>query len=112
MPGRDHAVKSDRFVGEMSWGRFLFGYLLFICLGVAAAVLSSQGLGGDPQVWSLVYLGVLFLVAAIGRPSFVYRVVRNTEWFSGIQRDDSMRAILLVLAVVVLFASMLLSSQG
>jgi predicted transporter len=89
-----------RFVGDIDWSRFLLGYVAILAAILAAAFALHQWLGiqGERSIYRLV--GLLFVIAAIGRPPYLYRVVRNTGWFSGIESDRMMRTVLLILAAL------------
>jgi type IV secretory pathway TrbD component len=97
-----------RFVGEMTWGKFLIGYLVSLALGVAASIWLEARFG-IPYVRSLCVIGAaLFAWAAVGRPRYVYLLVRNIGWFSGIESDRAMRTTLWVLVAGLLVAAALL----
>lgn len=83
----------------MDWPRFTAGYVLFIAtLVVGAAALAR--LTGQPYkqaVWG--FSSVLFLAAAGVAPrGLLYRVVRNTGWFAGVEHDRTMQRILVGIA--------------
>ena len=95
----------SRFVGPMTWPRFLLGFLtLFIgTFSIAMALAMWFHLDGPGAVFGT--YGFLFLVAAAGRPASIYRIVRNAGWFADIRDDRTMRLILLVLGLALLVST-------
>lgn len=96
-----------RFVGGMTWGKFLAGYAAALALGLAAALWlrAAFGLGREQAV--MLVTAALFAWAAVGRPRYVYLLVRNIGWFSGVESDRAMRATLAALAGALLLGAAL-----
>jgi hypothetical protein len=92
----------SRFVGNMTWPRFLLGWLT-LTVGILALAVAGEvwlHLDGPGVVFGA--CGVLFLVAASGRPASVYMIVRNMDWFAAIQDDRVMKVVLLCLGLALL----------
>jgi hypothetical protein len=94
-----------RFVGEMTWGRFLLGYVTSIVLAVAGSIWLEARLGIPSRRGVLLIAALFFGWAAIGRPRYIYLLVRNIGWFSAIETDRSMRTALWVLAAGLLIGA-------
>ena len=90
---------SSRFVGDMDWPRFAVGFVLLILLGTAGAVLISLYFAVPAGPAAAGVSSLLFLASAAVAPrGYLFRVVRNVGWFSGIESDHRVRQLLLVLA--------------
>ena len=96
----------ERFAGAMTWREFLPGY--------AASILAAIAIGA----WLEVKLGVpegaafgfvsstFFAWGAVGRPRYVFRLIRNIGWFSLIQSDRTMQRTLWALSAGLLVYSL------
>jgi len=95
----------SRFLGDMTWPRFLFGWLAIIVtiLGSAIAALVWFNVEGPAVIFGM--FGALFVVASTQRPAALYSVVRNAGWFAAITNDRVMRLILLLLGLIFLGSS-------
>lgn len=89
-----------RFVGDMNWRTFILGYVSFLVIAVTVAIWGGNHFHVDAQRIITFEGALLFLIAAVGRPNVVYRVVRNTGWFAAIESDTTMRGVLVALAVL------------
>ena len=91
-----------RFVGDMTWRRFLLGSSAMFVVVFLIAIGANAWLHFDGPGVAIGECGVLFLVAASGRPASIYMIVRNMDWFAAIQDDRVMRLVLLVLGLFLL----------
>jgi hypothetical protein len=90
----------------MTWGRFLIGYLVSLIVAIGSAVWLEMRFG-FPRYRTILLIGALFFAwAALGRPRYIYLLVRNIGWFSAIEGDRSMRTTLWVLAAVLLLIAL------
>ena len=85
-----------RFVGDMTWPRFLLGYFVIVLGSVSASIWAHKRFGVPGERVLLIVFAAVFLMAAAGRPAILYQIVRNTGWFAAIDSDRAMRSVLLV----------------
>jgi hypothetical protein len=105
---QDHADSEDGAAApldereEMSTGSYLLGYVAVMGGTLGIVLLAQSLLGIDPLRTTLLACGVLFAWAALGKPRALYLVVRSLGWFHLIRSPDAMRAVLVLLAVLLL----------
>ncbi len=88
--------------------QFLTVYLGFLGLALVVAVLGDQLLGLHPMRVIFVETGLLFLVAASGRPWWVFATIRRLGWFSDIENDKTIRGIIGIIGLVSLVAGLVI----
>ncbi len=98
----------SRFVGDMTWRRFLLGSSALFVGIFLIAIAADIWLQLDGPGVIIGECGVLFLLAAAGRPASLFAIVRNMDWFAAIEDDRVMKIILLVLGLALLGSSPLL----
>jgi hypothetical protein len=93
---------------HLTWSEFLRGYLALVIAVSGLAVLLERGAGLDPYRTGAVACGLMFCLAALGRPARLYLLVRNTCWFALIRDEQVMRLLLGVLGLALVGAGLLL----
>jgi hypothetical protein len=69
----------------------------------------ERTLGVPANQTIFLYCGVLFLVASLGRPWWLYESIRRLGWFAAIERDGPMRGLLAVLGIAMAAGSFFLA---
>jgi len=86
--------------------QFLTVYVGSLGLAVVGALLADRFLGLHPMRVAFVEIGMLFLVAAFGKPWWVFATIRRLGWFSEIENDNAIRWIVGILGMVGLVAGL------
>jgi hypothetical protein len=86
----------------MTGSRSLLGFLALVVAILALSMAITVWFDLDGPAAFFGSCGLLFLVAAGGRPAIVYEIVRNTDWFAEIHDDRAMRLILLLLGLALI----------
>ena len=89
---------ADRFVGKLTWGRFLLGYTTIVIATVVSSIWGEQRFHVSGERIAFVEFALLFGITTMGRPRSLYAIVRNVGWFTLIESDRAMRIVLLILA--------------
>jgi hypothetical protein len=87
---------------EISIWSYLVGYVVIVGAMVGAASLGEKLLGIDGMRMIFLTGGGLFAWAVIGKPRALYLVVRNAGWFHHIRDPIAMRAILAIIALLLI----------
>jgi len=101
--------RGDSETRELSVGIFVatFSGSLLVCMGLAFYL--ELGLGLVQGSGAMLISGLLFVLAATGRPWWLYGTIRRLGWFAAISRDRWMKLVLGVLGSVFIAGSALLS---
>ena len=84
------------------------GYLALLAALIALALLLERWSGIDPYRTMVVACGLVFCLAALGRPARLYLIVRNTGWFALIRDELVMRWLLGAIGVLGIVAGLFL----
>jgi hypothetical protein len=84
----------------LPFGTFLKLYISILASVVLISALAERLFGVDALRVGGALFGVMFLLAAGGRPRLLYKVVRSTGWFALIDPDWLMRVVLVFAAAV------------
>ena len=101
--------RGDSETRELSVGIFVatFSGSLLVCMGLAFYL--EIGLGLVRGSGAMLTSGLLFLIAATGRPWWLYGTIRRLGWFAAISRDRWMKLLLGALGSVFIAGSALVS---
>jgi hypothetical protein len=102
------SLRSGTGDSELTVGTFVSVYVGILIVSVASAVALESRAGIPPQRTILVVCGAIFLVAASGRPWWLYATVRRVRWFALIRSDRTMRVVLAAVGTVVILAAILM----
>jgi hypothetical protein len=97
---------------KLTVGTFVVVYLGTLVAAIALA-LALEALAGIPgRRTGLVFCGAVFLLAATGRPWWLYTTVRRVRWFALIESDRAMRILLAVVGSAVILAGIAMKSTA
>jgi hypothetical protein len=90
--------EGGRFIGDMDWRRFAWGFTALIVFTVGSAYVAPLFFGQSPMRGFVVALALVFLLAALTAPGgFPFRVVRNMWVLAYVRRDEMARWVLILL---------------
>jgi hypothetical protein len=92
---------------NLTVGTFVSVYVGILVGCIVSAVVLKARAGVPAERTILAVCGAVFLVAACGRPWWLYATVRRVRWFALIRSDRAMRAILVTLGVALVAAAVL-----
>jgi len=93
---------ASRYAGEqrsLRTGHFFAVYVGMLVVGVGGAAVAERWYGLPAERSILVSCGGMFLLAATGRPWWLYATIRRLGWFAAITNDIAMRLLLAVIGV-------------
>lgn len=104
----DGSIRPGTEEPELTVGTFVSIYVAILVVSVVSALVlkSKAGIPGERTI--LVVCGAVFLVAASGRPWWLYATVRRVHWFALIRSDRAMRVVLATLGTAVILAGTLM----
>ena len=77
-------------------------------VGVGGAVVAERWYGLPSERGILLTCGGVFLLAAMGRPWWLYAAIRRLGWFAAITNDIAMRLLLAVIGAGLIAGALLL----
>ncbi len=87
---------------EPAFPEFLAGYFVTLAAVVCGALLAEEYLDLEPYRGMVLSVSLLYLLAALAYPGWLFQIVRRVRWFGAIESDGAMRVVLIVLGLVLL----------
>ena len=101
---------ASRYAGEqrsLRTGHFFAVYVGMLVVGVGGAVVAERWYGLPSERGILLTCGGVFLLAAMGRPWWLYAAIRRLGWFAAITNDIAMRLLLAVIGAGLIAGALL-----